>query len=314
MVAVMSVSGATGAAAGDPAPPSGWPPAAPSGWGYLGPPDPSGPAAPGGNTGWVPSASPVPGSAPGGAAGWGQPPAPLPGSAPARAGAPAPSLWERFVRRFHDAPVTVSIVVFTVAVWLVHEALITWAGINTDLTLGDPGSAIHGQPWRLLTPLVVHFGILHIGLNMFALWQIGPPVEKVIGRGVYLASYLVAGAGGQIVSDLYFQWHPAHQSGQVVTVLSGGASGAIFGVVGLLIGNHVVTSMAEKSGRRSRQQWRFTPSAAKSLAIQGTIWIIFTSIAIPGIDNWAHLGGVAVGLFIGGAIAWGRTEPATTHA
>ena len=86
------------------------------------------------------------------------------------------------------------------------------------------------------------------------------------------------------------------------------------GVVGLLIGNHVVTSMAEKSGRRSRQRWRFTPSAAKSLAIQGTIWIIFTSIAIPGIDNWAHLGGVAVGLVIGGAIAWGRTEPATAHA
>jgi len=218
-------------------------------------------------------------------------------------------LWERFVRRFHDGPVTVSIVVFTVAVWLVHEALITWAGVNTDLTLGDLGTAIHGQPWRLLTPLVVHFGILHIGLNMFALWQIGPPVEKVIGRWLYFASYLLAGAGGQVVSDLYYQWHPAHQNGQVVAVLSGGASGAIFGVVGLLIGNHVVTTMGEKSGRRSRQRWRFTPSAAKSLAIQGTIWIIFTSIAIPGIDNWAHLGGVAVGLVIGGLVAWSRMEP-----
>jgi rhomboid protease GluP len=243
---------------------------------------------------------------------WG-PRAPEPVS-PGRAGAPAPSPWDRFVRHYHDGPVTVSIVVCTVAVWLVHEALITWAGINTDLTLGDPGSAIHGQPWRLITPLVVHFGILHIGLNMFTLWMIGPPVEKVIGRPMYIASYFLSGAGGQVVSDLYYQWHPAHQNGQVVTVLSGGASGAIFGVVGLLIGNHVITAMAEKSGRRSVQQWRFTSSAAKSLAIQGTIWIILTSIAIPGIDNWAHLGGVAVGLVIGGVVAWSRTEPAAAHA
>jgi len=205
-------------------------------------------------------------------------------------------------------------VVVTVAVWLVHEALITWAHTNTDLTLGDTGSGIHGQWWRLLTPLVVHFGIVHIGLNMLALWMIGPPVEKVIGRWLYLGSYLLAGAGGQVVSDLYYQWHPAHQNGHVVLVLSGGASGAIFGVVGLLIGNHVITAMAEKSGRRSRQAWRFTPSAAKSLAIQGTIWIIFTSIAIPGIDNWAHLGGVAVGLVIGAVIAWSRTESAVANA
>jgi rhomboid protease GluP len=238
---------------------------------------------------------------------WGPPPEALPPTEPPAP--PQPTVWDRFRTRFEEGPVSVSIVVVTVAVWLVHLALQHWAGVNTDLTLGDPGTAIHGQLWRFLTPLVVHFGVLHIGLNMLALWQIGPPVEKVIGRWLYLSSYLICGAAGQVVSDLYYQWHPAHRGGQTVQVLAGGASGAIFGVIGLLIGNHVVTDQLEKRGHRSTQAWRFRPAAARSLAIQGALCIGFTSIAIPGIDNWAHLGGVAAGLVIGGVVAWARTRP-----
>jgi rhomboid protease GluP len=207
----------------------------------------------------------------------------------------------RFRQRFDEAPVTVSIVVLTVAVWLVHLALQRWAGINTDLTLGDNGSGIHGQWWRLLTPMVVHFGILHIGLNMFMLWQLGPAVEKVIGRRLYLVSYLVCGVAGGILSDIELK----------ASALSGGASGAIVGIVGILVGNTAVTHQLEGFGRRSTQQWRFNPKVAKSLAIQIVIWIAFTSVAIKQIDNWAHIGGGVAGLIIGGAVAWARSEPVT---
>jgi len=222
----------------------------------------------------------------------------------APAPAPSPSPWERVRSRWEFGPVSVGIVAFTVGVWLAHEALITWAGVNTDLSLQDNGLAIHGQYWRLFTPMVVHYQIdgfpsfVHLGLNMWALWQIGPPVEKVIGRWLFGGGYLLSGAGGQVLTDLHY--------GQ--GVVSGGASGAVFGVIGMLIGNYVVTTQLERMGRRSHQQWRFNQRAAKSLGIQGVVWIVATSVLIPGIDNWAHIGGAVVGLVMGGGVAWQRTR------
>ncbi|HVM64735.1 MAG TPA: rhomboid family intramembrane serine protease [Acidimicrobiales bacterium] len=192
-----------------------------------------------------------------------------------------------------------SIVVVTVAVYLVHVALQHWAHINTDVTLGDNGQGIHGQWWRLFTPMVVHFGLLHLGLNMLVLWQLGPPVERVLGRWLYLASYLACGVAGSIVSDIVLK----------STALSGGASGAIVGIVGVLVGNTFVTQQLGAWGRRSTQQWRFDPKVARSLAIQIVLWIAFTSIFIKQIDNWAHIGGGVAGLVIGAAVAYARSEP-----
>ena len=226
------------------------------------------------------------------------PPPPPPGPTPAPVGVP-PSLWVRFRHRFDEAPVTVSIVVVTVAVWLLHLALQHWWGINTDLTLGDNGQGIHGQWWRLFTPMVVHFGILHIGLNMFMLWQLGPPVEKVMGRWLFLGFYIVCGVAGSALSDVMLG----------ATALSGGASGAIVGIVGVLVGNTLVTHNADALRRRSTQEWRFNPKVAKSLAIQIVVWIAFTSIAIKQIDNWAHIGGGVIGLFLGGLVGLVRSEP-----
>lgn len=225
----------------------------------------------------------------------GFPPTPAP-AAPAR---PPATLWDRFKTRFSEAPVTVTIAVGTTAVWLLHLALLQWAGVNTDLTLGDNGMGIHGQWWRLVTPMVVHFGIIHIGLNMLVLWQIGPPVEKVLGRWLYLGSYVACGIAGSVLSDAALG----------ATALSGGASGAIVGVVGILVGNTAVLAWTEKRGRETRQRWRFNPRVARSLGIQIVVWIAFSSIAIPQIDNWAHVGGGIAGLVIGGAVAWVRTQP-----
>lgn len=211
-------------------------------------------------------------------------------------------MWVRFRHRFDEAPVTVSIAVITVAVWLVHLAVQHWAHVNTDLTLADNGQGIHGDWWRLFTPMVVHFGVLHIGLNMLVLWQLGPPVERVLGRWLYLASYIVCGVAGGIASDIVLK----------STALSGGASGAIVGIVGVLVGNTLVTQELDAWGRRSTQQWKFNPKVAKSLAIQIVLWIVFTSLFIKQIDNWAHIGGGVAGLVIGAGIAFARSEPAPT--
>lgn len=252
--------------------------------------------------GWIPTPPPEswgPGPPPGS---WGQGPPPGswgPGPPPEPDIAPQPSIPERFATAYAAAPITVGIVVFTVAVWLVHLALQRWTGINTDLTLGDNGMGIHGQWWRLVTAMFVHFGVVHIGLNMFMLWRIGPPVEKVMGKRLFFVSYMVCGIAGGVLSDLVLG----------PNTLSGGASGAIVGIVGLLIGNTAVLHHAEARGRRTTQEWRFNPKVAKSLGIQIVLWIVLSSAFIPQIDNWAHIGGGAIGLVIGGAAAWRRTGP-----
>jgi len=222
----------------------------------------------------------------------------LPAPRPAAAGPRRPA-HRAFVQEFAASPVTVSLVVVTVAVWLVHLAVQHLAHVNTDLTLGDQGMAIHGQWWRLVTPMVVHFGVLHIGLNMLALWNIGRPVEKTVGRAAFLAAYLLSGIGGQIASDLYYG----------TGVLAGGASGAIFGIVGVLIGNYLTVTWLEKAGRISHQQWRFNPRAVKSLAIQCGLWLVLGS-AILHLDNAAHVGGAVVGLVAGAVTALASTGPA----
>ena len=75
------------------------------------------------------------------------------------------------------------------------------------------------QPWRLLTALFLHGGLLHVGLNMLALYQAGQVVERLYGRLGFAVLYLVAGLLGNLAS---LWWKPGP--------VSVGASGAIFGV------------------------------------------------------------------------------------
>ena len=96
----------------------------------------------------------------------------------------------------------------------------------------------NGEWYRLITATFLHAGLIHLGFNMFVLWYVGSPVEQAIGRGRFLALYLVSGlagsAGALVVSP------------DAVTV---GASGAIFGVLGAALvlerqGNYVLGGQA----------------------------------------------------------------------
>ncbi|HEX4058542.1 MAG TPA: rhomboid family intramembrane serine protease [Galbitalea sp.] len=78
------------------------------------------------------------------------------------------------------------------------------------------------QPWRMMTSIFIHASILHVALNMYSLWVVGPTLEAVLGRIRYLVLFLVAGFGGSVAVLLIA---PAGEG-----VL--GASGAIFGLFG----------------------------------------------------------------------------------
>src|SRR5579872_2276684 len=83
---------------------------------------------------------------------------------------------------------------------------------------------LNGQWWRLVTSMFVHFGIIHTGLNMWCLWNLGRAAKHLMGRVPYFLAYFVSGIFSSIAS---VYWHPMGASA--------GASGAIFGMAGALV-------------------------------------------------------------------------------
>src|SRR5262249_24902067 len=152
-----------------------------------------------------------------------------------------------------------------------------------------------GQWWRLLTAVFVHVGRIHIFMNMLCLWGLGPLAEKLMGRVSFFFAYLLTGVAGNLLS----LWHRPNGAGA-------GASGAIFGVAGILItllnfGTFNVPREALKPLIN-----RVVRFAAINLLI---------GLSVPIIDNSAHLGGLLCGLAIGAITAQAtRMQPDTRRA
>lgn len=141
-----------------------------------------------------------------------------------------------------------------------------------------PTLTLHGEPWRLVTAMFLHAGLLHLGLNMLCLWSGGRLGEQLFGKGPLLAIYLAAGLVGGIASTA--------RSTMIVSV---GASGAIFGVFGAIFG-YVLVHRAHLDPRAREQQLK---RLGGFMAINLVI-----GIATPGIDLSAHVGGLLTGFVI----------------
>ena len=115
---------------------------------------------------------------------------------------------------------------FNIAIFL----LMSLAGGSTnELTLRAFGvkanaEIAQGEWWRLIAPIFIHIGLLHLISNSYALWVVGPQVEKLYGASRFVILYMLAGIAGVCGSYIY---HPAD--------ISAGASGAIFGLFGVLL-------------------------------------------------------------------------------
>jgi rhomboid protease GluP len=139
------------------------------------------------------------------------------------------------------------------------------------------------QWWRLVTAMFLHAGLMHIGMNMWCLIDLGPQVESLFSTTKFTVLYLVTGVFGFVAS---LWWAPMG--------MSVGASGAIMGLIGILIGASFHHGHLGKEYRS--QLWK---------------WVMY--IAIFGIffnvDNAAHFGGLACGILLGHFTPEG--EPAT---
>lgn len=151
--------------------------------------------------------------------------------------------------------------------------ILRWGGDFGPLTLGAH------QYWRLFTSCFLHFGIIHIGMNMYVLYLIGPFIETVFGRARYLLVYLIAGLAGSIVSVTV---HPL--------AVGAGASGAIFGLYGAVFGFLLIKHRT------------LNPAATRSISKSAGIFILYNVVygSMSGTtDLSAHLGGLLGGFLAG---------------
>ena len=178
--------------------------------------------------------------------------------------------------------------------------------VDTLLRFGATASPLiqHGEWWRLVTGTFVHVTILHIALNMWCLWNLGLFGEPLLGKRGLVAVYLLTGTAGMMLS---YAWSVL--SGQVVLVA--GASGAVFGIAGILIVllSNRKLAMPWNELRGLRRQVIFfavanlvigmTPQML-GMASPSQLRMVHLNLEmLPRIDNTAHMGGFLSGLALG---------------
>lgn len=208
---------------------------------------------------------------------------------------------QQFLRRLNAATpravVTPALLAINIGVFLVMAALgIRVLGGRPDeyLRFGANFAPLTtgGEWWRLVTCTFVHFGVVHLALNMWALWDTGRLTERLFGNVGFAALYLFAGVAGGSASMLWNQ--------QVIGV---GASGAVFGVFGALLAYMTV------------QRGSIPANVINRLRASTSVFVVYSLLygfTQAGIDNAAHLGGL-VGGFATGLILARPLDPLTRH-
>jgi len=200
--------------------------------------------------------------------------------------------------------ITMTKLIIAVTVVISITAILTQEGPDGALVYQalwlDKALIAAGEYWRLWTVTLVHGDIIHLAFNMYALWIVGPLVERWYGQIRMLVFYLACAATGSVASFVF--------GGAGVSV---GASGAIFGLFGVL----------------AAASWIHKPvdQYARGVAMQIGVLIVINlafGFANAGIDNAAHIGGLLGGLWLGAAIPpnrvptmsswWRRAGPSGT--
>ncbi|MEN6481449.1 MAG: rhomboid family intramembrane serine protease [Anaerolineaceae bacterium] len=173
------------------------------------------------------------------------------------------------------AYVTFTLIGLSVLVYILQIVSQLVYGSDIPLLLGAKINQyiLAGEVWRFFTPMLLHGSILHIGFNMYALYVIGQGLEKQYGHAHFLLLYVLTGFCGNVASFIFS------------SAASLGASTAIFGLV------------AAEGVFIYKNQKLFGDQARKML--MNTVLIVVVNLMLglsPGIDNFAHLGGLISGV------------------
>ena len=189
----------------------------------------------------------------------------------------------------HTPIVTYAIIAICLALFGVDAVLSEGATLSGGFLGGSVGplgtdhlinafAVSGGEWWRIFTSAFFHLGLIHIAFNMYVLYLYGPIVERMYGPIEYAVIYLLCAAGGSVLTILVAPLQ-----------FAAGASGAIFGLIGLLF----VVSRRHHAvlGREAR-------SMMAGIGSYLVFLLVFTFV-VPGISWTGHLGGLAVGAVIG---------------
>ncbi|MFL6229094.1 MAG: rhomboid family intramembrane serine protease [Pyrinomonadaceae bacterium] len=213
----------------------------------------------------------------------------------------------RFARTVLARPATFTFVFVTFNVFIFLLMCIKGGGVSGTedprvlLLFGAKFNTLinQGEWWRLVTPVFLHIGVLHLFVNMYSLFMLGPYVERLYGSARFVFFWVATGVAG--VAASYFASSVGGKPGVLGQFLfrggdgpSAGASGALFGLVGVLF----------VFGIKFRHELPDGFKRAFGLGMLPTILInLVIGYTIPFIDNAAHIGGLAAGmlfaLFVG---------------
>jgi membrane associated rhomboid family serine protease len=169
-----------------------------------------------------------------------------------------------------------------IAMFVVEILMGAASGFQTGSEIVDLGAlqpvlVADGQYWRLFTAMFLHANVLHLAFNMYALYLFGNLIEQALGTVRFVLIYVLCGLLASITSFVFS--HPSQ--------VGVGASGAIFGLLGAWVAYN----------------YRRRGSAMAAANLQTALLIVginvFLGFSIQGIDNFAHLGGLASGAVAG---------------
>lgn len=194
--------------------------------------------------------------------------------------------WTVPARPTGPSVVTAALIAINVAIFVITVAQAGSLSNNATAPLFEqwglwPAAVTGGAWWRLFTSGFLHFGPVHLAFNMIALWVIGRDLEQVLGRTRYLVVYLVSLLGGGVAVWLL----------SAPNVLTAGASGAVFGLMG---GLAVVLVRMRRS-----------PGPALTIILLNVV----ISFVVPGISILGHLGGLLFGTVVTAVMLYAPATP-----
>ena len=204
-----------------------------------------------------------------------------------------PSLHDLLRQQVPNIPVTQLLIAINLIVFIamLEGGADIWHssnGVQLDWGANFGPAVQDGEWWRLGSALFLHFGAIHLALNLLALWDSGQLVERMYGHARFTAIYFSSGLAGNLLSLATTE----------ESAVSGGASGAIFGIYGALL----IFLWRERINLHPHEfRWLFWGAAGFSVIT------IILGFSVNGIDNAAHIGGFFAGM-LGGIILAQQNE------
>lgn len=188
----------------------------------------------------------------------------------------------RIVLKTNKVWLTYVLISINAVIWLLIKLYANYKGVSEGSLLTVFGAKDNtlimlGQYWRFLTPVFLHNDITHLLVNSYSLYILGTTVEKLIGRPRFLFTYIIAGITGSIMSFMFSTYRAV------------GASGAIFGLLGVLIYYGIENPELFRRG------------FGRSILITIAINLVY-GFSVTGIDNFGHIGGLIGGFLAAGVI------------